>query len=642
MKDTVKICKGDNTYDLHVMWSIHNKCNYECSYCPSELHDGEWQWLNLERIKKFIDKIENHYVHRLGFKNILFSFTGGEPTLWKDFKPFIQYIDKKGFRCGVTTNGSVSPGFWSNISHAFDYICLSFHPEKAEETRFLENYKFLHDEIKTVIPSIRVMMHKDHKLWLKSISLIEKLRTFPNWSYQAVHVLKNYGMGSEKIDYGSKTKNEFLSEHAFQEQFKDNSVIKIPSVSFNYNIQDNQGKIEKLNENELINNDNVDFLGWNCHIGIEELFIHFSGIVKTSGCGSASEIGNILEHEKIRFPTKPTICKDKGCYCPTDIRITKSPPSSELDYKISDDTSTLCKIGDNNSFFKYRIFLNISDFTFTRYTPESYTNYLNMLTLYICENKSISPQQICIHITTEPKFDLKNTPNFFKELSNLTAYKALVTPVNNFTKIDREVIATSIDYVQVKVKNLKALAIATQLLKVVQENKNQRLIIDIFKDKSFDLEVYQLIKLAIKKYDYYEFVLHDFKEGDISYNLIEQNGSRFIGKIKNHVDVITRCSKANSFVYDEVTSFENTRQSTLIADNNLHTNTSFTGWKCQQGSNFISIRSDGEIETSLCAQSFSIGNIQSINESFDFNSSVICKQKICSNTMNRLIHKEVK
>ena len=111
----VKITKGKNTYDLHVMWAIHNKCNYACTYCPEGLHSGEYNWLRLEDMKGFINKINNHYVKELGFKNVLFSFTGGEPTLWPDFRNFLKYINGFGFRVGLTTNGSVSVNYWKQI-----------------------------------------------------------------------------------------------------------------------------------------------------------------------------------------------------------------------------------------------------------------------------------------------------------------------------------------------------------------------------------------------------------------------------------------------------------------------------------------------------------------------------------------------
>jgi hypothetical protein len=199
MNKNIRISKGDNTYDLHVMWSIHNKCNYSCSYCPDNLHNGDWTWLRFKQVTEFIDKMEDHYVKRLGFKNILISFTGGEPTLWKDFKKFVKYI-----------NDSVSPKYGEGISSALDYICLSFPPEKADINKFLACYEYLHNPEDSVIPSVRVMMHKDPDLWSKGEKFIHQLKKFSNWSYECVHILKNYGIDSEKIVYDSKEKPTFL------------------------------------------------------------------------------------------------------------------------------------------------------------------------------------------------------------------------------------------------------------------------------------------------------------------------------------------------------------------------------------------------------------------------------------------------
>ena len=214
MNKIKRITKASDCYDLHIMWSIHNKCNYHCSYCPEDLNSGDWQWLNLAKLKTFIDRIEEHYVQKLGFKNIIFSFTGGEPTLWRDFKPFIKYIEQKNFRCGLTTNGSVSTHFWKNTAEAFDYICLSFHPESADIDRFLATYKFLHDTPNIILPTVRVMMHPKKELWDKSLKLINQLKKFENWSYECVHILDDYGNNSHKIKYADPEQDTFINNNS--------------------------------------------------------------------------------------------------------------------------------------------------------------------------------------------------------------------------------------------------------------------------------------------------------------------------------------------------------------------------------------------------------------------------------------------
>ena len=319
----IKIFKRENTYDLHVMWAIHNKCNYACSYCPDNLHNGDITKVKLDTLKGFVDKVRRHYVDRFGYKNILFSMTGGEPTLWKGFLPFVEYCHEKGLCCGLTSNGSVSLRFWERVSSYFDYICLSFHPESADPDNFLKTYKFLHDHPKTVIPSIRVMMHPKDSLWEKSVALVEKLKKFPNWTYQCVHILDDYGSSSKKIDYASKEKEEYLLKNAFVEQYKDNRFVYLPKVGFNYGVEYEDHTFETLDENKLINKNQVNFKGWDCNIGLEQLFILYDGNIFRAGCQVGGYLGNIFDYEKIKFPIGSVKCYRNACYCPTDIRISK-------------------------------------------------------------------------------------------------------------------------------------------------------------------------------------------------------------------------------------------------------------------------------------------------------------------------------
>ena len=328
MKQPVRIFKEENTYDLHVMWTVHTKCNYACSYCPDHLHNGNTSWLKLKDITGFVDRIHEHYVKRLGYKNILFSLTGGEPTLWKDFLPFIEYIHHKGFYSGLTTNGSVSLRFWERVSTYFNYICLSFHPESADPDKFLKTYQFLHDHPQTVIPSVRAMMHPDEKMWEKSVKLIEELKKFPNWVYQCVHILDDYATSQpKKIDYHSKDKENTILKNSHVQQFHDNSVVHVPRVDFRHSVEYEDQSHEILDENKLINKNKTNFKGWSCHIGLELLSITDEGYVYRSACGSSgalSVLGHLSTYREIDLPLHPIVCNLPGCYCPTDIRISKS------------------------------------------------------------------------------------------------------------------------------------------------------------------------------------------------------------------------------------------------------------------------------------------------------------------------------
>lgn len=323
-KTAISITKG-NTYDMHVMWDLHHRCNYHCSYCLPELNTNSDLHLEIEPMKKFVDLVVDHYVNKIGHKHILFSFTGGEPTLWKGMEEYIIYLHSKNIRCGLTTNGSVGLNFWKRTSRYFDYICLSYHPEFADPERFAQTFEFLHDDPETVVPSVRLMMHKEDKFFAKSVAMLERIKQFPNWTYECVYILDNYGTDYTKItDYPSKEKELFLKENAFRYQFTD--VVHVPPVLFDYRINYDDGSSEKLDENLLINKNMVNFKGWDCDIGIDSLFIYASGDIRRAGCPagkSYGSLGNVFRPESIQLPTKSVKCNVSSCFCPTDIRISK-------------------------------------------------------------------------------------------------------------------------------------------------------------------------------------------------------------------------------------------------------------------------------------------------------------------------------
>ena len=75
---------------LQIEWTLGNTCNYNCSYCLPILHDNSFPWINLEKSKKFIDKLHNHYTD-MGITHFIWKFGGGEPTLYKDFAKPVSY-----------------------------------------------------------------------------------------------------------------------------------------------------------------------------------------------------------------------------------------------------------------------------------------------------------------------------------------------------------------------------------------------------------------------------------------------------------------------------------------------------------------------------------------------------------------------
>ncbi len=641
MNKIKRITKASDCYDLHIMWSIHNKCNYHCSYCPEDLNSGDWQWLNLAKLKTFIDRIEEHYVQKLGFKNIIFSFTGGEPTLWRDFKPFIQYIEQKNFRCGLTTNGSVSTHFWKNTAEAFDYICLSFHPESADIDRFLATYKFLHDTPNIILPTVRVMMHPKKELWDKSLKLINQLKKFENWSYECVHILDDYGNNSHKIKYADPEQDTFINNNSLVKQTLNEQLFKIPKNDFYYNVQDSQGEKYPLNANQLINTEQAKFKGWKCAIGLEQLFVHYTGVVRNSGCDSSKKLGSILYPEQIRFPSSAVTCQAKSCLCPTDIRITKVAPEQKMPYSLKDPEENITAIGSSTySPFSFRCLLTISGKTFKELPIQDYISKFNQYIQFICQQKNISAESICTYIYIPDDANFDDQEKLFSQLRKIQTFKCLNTHFSNINETLHKLLFESFDFINSDIKSVYELTSAAKLLSHYSNPTFNRLRLNLFHSEGSEARFYQILTFLLKTSSYFEFDFSNIPQESLLYKFIDKNESALLNSFgANNSEYYLRVNRKNDFAFNEMICYDSHQFSSFKAENYKHEVFNFKDWYCELGNSFQFIDFDGQIFTSFCGQKKALGSLINF-EDIIFPSGDFCHQNTCINPLDQMIPKK--
>lgn len=124
---------------ISMTWMIGSRCNYACSYCPSELHDDYSPHPDLEKLKQAWDSFYSKTRHiGLPYK---ISFTGGEVTANRSFLPLIEYLRAGNFNIGqivVTTNGSASKAYYLRLAELVDSISFSTHTEFWNESKFFD------------------------------------------------------------------------------------------------------------------------------------------------------------------------------------------------------------------------------------------------------------------------------------------------------------------------------------------------------------------------------------------------------------------------------------------------------------------------------------------------------------------------
>lgn len=304
---------------FHLTWVINNICTNHCAYCPPILHAGTnhgYQWKNA---KTFIERLINERI------NIHCAVTGGEPTVSPFFKEMVEMFHSSGNGIGVTSNGSKSLQWWSNISKKLMYVCFSYHPSYHDEAFFDKAVECANHTPTTV----RIMMDSRH--WELATKMYDKFAAVPSLTTEPVLI-------QDRAEWFRAEGCEYEQYHL--DWFKDHPRIEAPvqlwprpqpfslaPIEYVYN----DGRVlVKYSSNDVIIDDDNHFKGWSCNIGLESLFVSHDGFVKRANCtvgGGENQYGHLFhldDHENHILPNSGVICDIDSCSCTTDIAISKS------------------------------------------------------------------------------------------------------------------------------------------------------------------------------------------------------------------------------------------------------------------------------------------------------------------------------
>ena len=176
--------KETNTDWFVVNWCLGNTCNFSCSYCPENLHNGTNPWPTPEIIKNFIQKVKETHPN----KKLYFEFTGGEVTLYKHFLDICQYCTEQGVKVGLISNGSRTLRYWKENKQYFDHVCLSFHPEFGDSEHFIEVVKELNNDVRT---HVNIMMSPEKFDYCYEVA--DKVKDLGNISMALQPLIHDFG-----------------------------------------------------------------------------------------------------------------------------------------------------------------------------------------------------------------------------------------------------------------------------------------------------------------------------------------------------------------------------------------------------------------------------------------------------------------
>lgn len=283
---------------IKIEWNLGKRCNYDCSYCPSEIHDNTSPHTDIEILKSTVDKLV-----ALG-KPVRLSFTGGEPCVHPKFDELVKYCKHVGINwISVTTNGTRPYEFYASLP--VDQYVFSIHLE-YDWQRVFNTVESIH-KITAIKVIAQIMAHHDYMpaaIQLRAKCLLGKI---PN-TVRRIRWTKGDHDLFDDMRYNGKDL-EWLKE--MESTVEANCVIDDTKL---------------MHANDIIKLHFNKYKDWTCNAGIESLMINWDGDVHRATCRVGDSLGNIYTGSFVQ-PVEPITCTRNYCTCAADIPLTKSAPN---------------------------------------------------------------------------------------------------------------------------------------------------------------------------------------------------------------------------------------------------------------------------------------------------------------------------
>jgi organic radical activating enzyme len=293
---------------FNISWILGRFCNYNCSYCWPYARSDKLDYQTLEVYKNTIDEIKRQ-ARLNGFTEFHWSFSGGEPTAYKQLPELVKHLDELESTyqsIHMTTNLSPGSKWWNTWCKNTELlqrrsITASFHDEFAKEQEFGDKcLQLMHELVHVTVNQVMVpekffeTLERCERLRARGINVTLK----PQSNDTATAIVEGYT--SEMI---SIMQNDFEQQEGFQ--------IRLTDGDQNYFI-DQAERFNALGFNK--------FQGWTCNAGYQSVIIRSTEIKRAYSC-KENNIGNILTGFDLF--KEPKLCITPTCVSSADSKIPK-------------------------------------------------------------------------------------------------------------------------------------------------------------------------------------------------------------------------------------------------------------------------------------------------------------------------------
>lgn len=314
-----KITKFGQQTMLHhplfsVSWILGRFCNYNCSYCWPYARSDKIDHQSLEVYTNTVDQIKKQ-AKQNGFTQFHWSFSGGEPTAYKQLIALVNYIDRDTYSdyqsIHMTTNLSPGSKWWKNWCEKTDglqrrSITASFHDEFAREQEFGDKcLQLMYETVGVTINQVMVpekfweLYNRCEQFHKRGINVTLKPQSDPT----ASSVVSGYT--DEMIN---------VMQTGFPQTIEGTDYYQIAL----YDEQKNQYLFDQA---ERFNAYGFNrFQGWTCNAGYQSVIIRGNEVKRAYSCRD-TVLGNIIDGFDLF--RSPQTCITPSCVSSADSKIPK-------------------------------------------------------------------------------------------------------------------------------------------------------------------------------------------------------------------------------------------------------------------------------------------------------------------------------
>lgn len=295
-----------------VSWILGRFCNYKCSYCWPYARSDQLDHQPLDVYKYTVDEIKRQ-ARNNGFTEFHWSFSGGEPTAYKNLLDLVKHLDEKESSyqsIHMTTNLSPGSKWWNTWCKNTELlqrrsITASFHDEFAKEQEFGD--KCLQLNYEQVYVTINQVMVPN-----KFYELYERMERFHNRGINVTLKPQSDPTASFVVD-GYTEDMIHKMQTGFPQTVNGEQLYQIA-------LYDQQGNKYLFDQAERFNAFGFNkFKGWNCNAGFQSVVIRGNEVKRSYSCHDES-LGTISD---FKLFDKPRSCITNTCVSSADSKIPK-------------------------------------------------------------------------------------------------------------------------------------------------------------------------------------------------------------------------------------------------------------------------------------------------------------------------------